>query len=109
MDTRKDPAISACLVLLFFALRALYPESAATAGMAVALLLIVRALYVYWYLIDGAIKNDEEKSMESDITGLYVLVRFYRRHGWSALMGTIGNATLASLVFIGGLASMHGA
>jgi hypothetical protein len=44
--------------------------------------------------------------MDSDITGLYVLVRFYKRHGGSALMATLGNITLAALVFIGSIMSV---
>jgi hypothetical protein len=70
------------------------------------LLLIVRALYVYWALVDGEIRWDAEHSMDSDITGLYVLVRFYKRHGGSALMATLGNITLAALVFIGSIMSV---
>jgi hypothetical protein len=103
MDTRKDIIISGSLILLFFVLRAIYPGSVVMAGMAIGLLLIVRALYVYWHLIDGEIKQDAENSIDSDITGLYVLVRFYKRHGWSALSGTLGNITLAALVFIGSI------
>lgn len=106
MNARNEPFISACLVLLYFLLKTMYPESIVTAGMVVGLLLIVRALYVYWYLIDGQIKQDAESSMDSDITGLYILVRFYKRHGWPALMGTLGNVILASLVFIGSLMSL---
>lgn len=59
-------------------------------------LLIVRALYVYWYLIDGVIKGDPVKIMDSDVTGLYVLVRFYKRHGWVALIGILGNLVLST-------------
>jgi hypothetical protein len=106
MDTRKEPIISGCLVLLFCVLREIYPESVVAAGAAIGLLLIARALYVYWYLIDGEIKQDAENSMDSDITGLYVLVRFYQRHGWSALLGTLGNITLSGLVFIGSVMSL---
>lgn len=107
MDMRKEPIISAALLLLFFVLRALYPESAVTASMVVALLLIVRALYVYWLLIDAVIKEDTKKGMDADLTGLYMLVRFYKRHGWPAMIGTLGNVTLASLIFIGSVMSLQ--
>ena len=106
-NARKEPIISVALVLLFFLLREVYPESVVMAGMAVGMLLVVRALYVYWYLIDDVIRNDAEKSMAGDITGLYVLVRFYKRHGWPAMLGTLGNIILASLIFIGSVMSAH--
>ncbi len=108
-NARKEPIISVALVLLFFILRELYPASVVIAGMVVSGLLAVRALYVYWYLIDDVIRNDAENSMAGDITGLYVLIRFYKRHGWPALLGTLGNITLAGLIFIGSVMSAHSA
>jgi len=101
MDVRKEPIVSACLILLFYALRWIYPESAIIAGMVVGLLLIVRALHVYWQLL-GSVDRDSQpvNGIEGDMTGLYMLVRFYKQHGWPALMGTLGNVVVAGLIFL---------
>ena len=70
------------------------------------LLLIVRALHVYWHLLGSVTRDDATPhSADGDMTGLYMLVRFYKQHGWPALMGTLGNVVLAGLVFLGSLLS----
>ena len=106
MDTVNEPLLSGCAVLLYCVLREAHPESVATLGMLVGTVLLARAFYVYWRLLGDTASEDADSTMVSDITGLYVLVRFYRRRGWSAVMGTLGNVGMAGLVFIGSLMSV---
>ena len=105
MDTINEPLLSGCVVLLYCVLRETHPEAVAATGMLIGTILLTRAFYVYWRLLGDTVNEESDSTMVSDITGLYVLVNFYRKRGWSAVMGTLGNVGMAGLVFIGSLMS----